>query len=153
MLSECLAWLDDLVGPGRADVPPVSYYLTGAERWRRTASWPPPPASQQVLHLDVAGALSEAVPSPSAPAVHFTYDPSDPTPTVGGRLLTPDSGYRDDSSLAERADVLTFTSAPLTTPVEVVGAPTLRLRHTSDNVHCDLWARVSEVDTKGRSRN
>ena len=36
----------------------------------------------------------------------FTYHPADPTPTIGGRLLSAEGGYREDSALATRADVL-----------------------------------------------
>jgi putative CocE/NonD family hydrolase len=87
-----------------------------------------------------------------APA-SFRYDPADPTPTTGGPLLTPNGGYRDDSRLASRDDVLAFTSATLTHDLYVHGNPVVELTHTSDNPHVDLFVRVSEVDAKGRSRN
>ena len=87
------------------------------------------------------------------PRRRFTYDPADPTPTVGGRLLAPVGGYRKDNKLAERSDVLTFTADTLSQDVYVVGNPILELSHSCDNPHNDLFVRVSEVDAKGRSRN
>jgi hypothetical protein len=63
------------------------------------------------------------------------------------------AGHRDDSALAERADVLTFTGPVLTEPLEVLGVPVVELAHASDNPHADLFVRISEVDRKGRSRN
>jgi uncharacterized protein len=87
-----------------------------------------------------------------APAT-FRYDPADPTRTTGGPLLTPNGGYRDDSRLALRADVLDFTGATLTHDLYVYGNPVIELVHTSDNSHADLFVRVSEVDANGRSRN
>jgi uncharacterized protein len=83
----------------------------------------------------------------------FRDDPADPTPTTGGPLLSMNGGYRDDSRLALRDDVLAFTSATLTQDVCVYGNPVIELAHSSDNPHVDLFARVSEVDPKGRSRN
>jgi putative CocE/NonD family hydrolase len=106
-----------------------------------------------VLHPAPGGGL-RTEPTPDPAPVTFTYDPADPTPTVGGRLLaTGTSGYRDDTGLGGRSDVLTFDTPPLTTPLEVVGVPVVELAHTSDNPHADLFVRISEVDGKGRSRN
>src|SRR5208283_2150808 len=87
-----------------------------------------------------------------APAT-FRYDPADPTPTTGGPLLSPNGGYRDDSRLALRDDVLAFTSTTLTHDLCVYGSPVVELTHSTDNPHVDLFVRVSEVDTKGRSEN
>ena len=78
---------------------------------------------------------------------------SDWPPTTGGPLLSRSGGYRDDSRLALRDDVLAFTSATLTHDLCVYGNPVVELAHTSDNAHVDLFVRVSEVDAKGRSRN
>jgi putative CocE/NonD family hydrolase len=87
-----------------------------------------------------------------APAT-FRYEPADPTPTTGGPLLSTDGGYRDDSRLALRDDVLAFTSLTLTHDLYVYGNPVVELTHSSDNPHVDLFVRVSEVDAKGRSKN
>jgi putative CocE/NonD family hydrolase len=59
----------------------------------------------------------------------------------------------DDSALADRPDVLTFTGAVLERPLEIVGAPVVELSHSCDNPHADLFARISEVDRRGRSHN
>ncbi len=76
---------------------------------------------EQVLYLQPGGRLGDAVPPDTAPAPSFTYDPAHPTPTVGGRLLSPEGGYRTDDKLAERADVLTFTGDTLPQDLYVVG--------------------------------
>ena len=103
-----------------ADRDPVSYLLTGADEWRSAADWPPP-AVHHTLFLAPGGVLTDRVPAASAGAVGFTYDPSNPTPTIGGRLLAVDSGYREDSDLARRADVLVFAGDALSEPLDVVG--------------------------------
>ncbi len=63
------------------------------------------------------------------------------------------AGYTDDSSLASRSDVLVFTSDPLPSGLEVIGAPVVELAHSSDNPHADLFVRLSEVGPDGHSRN
>jgi len=49
--------------------------------------------------------------------------------------------------------VLAVTGASLAAALDVVGIPVVELAHTSDNPHADLFARISEVDPKGHSRN
>jgi predicted acyl esterase len=98
-----------------------------------------------------------AAPDPAGPGsaefeATFVFDPDDPTPTMGGPLLD-DGGYVDDTALAARSDVLTFTSAPLPAELEIIGAPGISLDHTSDTGHFDLFVRLSELDNRNRSRN
>jgi putative CocE/NonD family hydrolase len=55
--------------------------------------------------------------------------------------------------LEKRADVLTFTSPPLSEPLEVMGAPVVEVVHQSDNPQADLFVRLCEVGKNGRSVN
>ncbi|MET0415869.1 MAG: CocE/NonD family hydrolase, partial [Actinoplanes sp.] len=128
---ESLDWL-----AGRERKAPVHLYVTGANEWRHLASWPPP---------------TEPRPFPLR-AGSFTFDPADPTPTVGGPLLD-GGGYVNDGRLAARPDVLTTTGDVLTDDVEIAGAPVAELVHRTDNPHADLFVRLSDVDARGRSRN
>ena len=104
---------------------------------------------EQVRYLQPGGRLGDAVPPDTATASTFTYDPADPTPTIGGRLLSAEGGYRNDTKLAQRADVLTFTGDALAQDLYVVGSPVVELSHSCDNPHNDLFVRVSEVDARG----
>ncbi|MEV6136859.1 CocE/NonD family hydrolase [Nocardia sp. NPDC051990] len=151
LAQETLDWLDRHVAkiPAPARPAPVKMFVTGANEWREFDDWPEYP-SDELLHPTPTGGLSE---QPSTGEREFTYDPADPTPTIGGRLLDLTGGYRDDSALADRDDVLTFTSAPLPDALEIAGIPWVELAHRSDNPRADLFVRLSEVDPKGRSRN
>jgi putative CocE/NonD family hydrolase len=152
VLRESLAWLDThLAGSRRAVRRPVRIHVD-RDGWLDLDDWPPP-MPEQVRYLQPGGRLGDAVPPDTAPASTFTYDPADPTPTVGGRMLSPIGGYRNDSKLGTRADVLAFTGDSLPRDLYVVGNPVLELSHTCDNPHNDLFVRVSEVDARGRSRN
>ena len=44
-----------------------------------------------------------------------------------GYLLTRDAGVRDNRGLEARQDVSTFTTPPLTAPMEIVGTPVVEL--------------------------
>lgn len=153
VLRESLGWLDahlanDGHGSGRRHV----RIKVNHDGWLELDDWPPQ-MPEQVRYLQPGGRLGDAVPPDTAPASTFTYDPKDPTPTIGGRLLSPEGGYRRDDKLAERTDVLTFTGDTLSQDLYVVGNPVLELAHSCDNPHNDLFVRVGEVDAKGRSRN
>ncbi|MGH7292762.1 MAG: CocE/NonD family hydrolase, partial [Myxococcota bacterium] len=89
----------------------------------------------------------------SAAPSTFTFDPADPTPTIGGRLLSPEGGYRDDTRLSLRPDVVDFTGDPLPHDLYVLGNPVIELSHSCDNPNNDVFVRLSEVDAKGTSTN
>ena len=152
VLRESLAWLDGHLG-GKPVAPrsPVRAYVTKGD-WLELPDWPPA-MPEHVLYLQPAHRLSEIPPDASAPPSTFTFDPADPTPTIGGRLLSPEGGYRDDTRLALRGDVLDFTGDPLPADLYLVGSPVVELSHSCDNPYNDLFVRVSEVDANGRSTN
>jgi putative CocE/NonD family hydrolase len=153
LARESLDWLDHhLAGrAGSTRTSPVRVFVTGVDAWRDLLAWPPDTV-QQEWHLQPGGGLTAQTPPADAPASTFTFDPADPTPTVGGPLLS-GGGVVDDTALASRADVLALTSAPLPADMEVLGAPVVELAHSSDNPHVDVFARISEVDPRGRSHN
>ncbi|MDT5083628.1 MAG: uncharacterized protein QOJ61_671 [Mycobacterium sp.] len=145
-------WLDTHIG-GRNGNPRsgrVRFFVNG-EGWRELPDWPPA-TTERVLYLQPGGGLAETAPTAGSSA-SFRYDPAEPTPTIGGRLLSPDGGYRDDTALAARRDVLSFNSDVLTADLPVHGNPVAELAHSSDNPYVDVFVRISEVDSKGRSRN
>lgn len=150
---QTLDWLDFHLGgaPELRRPSPVHVFVTG-QGWRHLPDWPPA-TEEQALYLQPYGHLGDTPPEINTRPANFRYDPKKPTPTTGGPLLSAKGGYRDDTELAQRDDVLSFTGATLTEDLFVYGSPVLELAHSSDNPHVDLFVRVSEVDVKGRSRN
>lgn len=151
VLRETLDWLGTHLGgesPTRSA--PVRIHVNGVG-WRDLPEWPPA-AKDLVLFPSPGGGLRSSA-TDSGHSETFVYNPADPTPTVGGRLLSPAGGYRDDTVLSRRADTLTFTSDPLPADLQVIGTPEVHLSHTCPNPHNDLFVRISQVDAQGGSRN
>jgi uncharacterized protein len=149
-LSELRAGLS--AEPGRPAGPPVRVHVGGCGQWRDLPEWPPPQARDQPWYLDADGSLRDQPPV-QAGSSSFRYDPSDPTPSIGGPVLSGTAGAVDNGDLEARADVLTFTSAPLTEALEILGPVSARLRIRASNPHHDVFARLCDVDPGGRSRN
>merc|ERR1711990_1233652 len=98
------------------------------------------------------GILSETPGHPAPVDMKFTYDPANPVPTYGGSNLEIKCGPLDQRVVEARDDVLTFTTAALTSPVRVVGALKARLFVSSANVNDTDWtAKLSDVYPDGSS--
>jgi putative CocE/NonD family hydrolase len=159
VLGEALSWLRAHTGDGpetpgqiRNEDRPVRVHVGGAGEWRDLADWPPPQLARQSWYPGAGGSLDPE--PPQVPGISsFRYDPADPTPSVGGQLLTSKAGARDNRALEARADVLVFTSAPLTGALDVIGPVSARVRVRASGGHFDLFARLCDVDPRGRSRN
>jgi len=155
LMEETLDWLaEHLAGAGRRHRPnPVRIFVTGAQVWRYLPEWPPA-TNEQLIYLHPNGLLGDTEPTPTAGPSMFIYDPGDPTPAVGGRVINPAlGGHRDNRKLEQRDDVLTFTGPLLDEPLEVMGNPVVELVHGTDNPHADLFVRLCEVRENGRSIN
>ncbi len=138
--------------PGSPVGTPVRVHVGGSGQWRDLPEWPPPHASDRPWYLHADGALRDQPPA-QAGTSSFRYDPSDPTPSIGGPLMAGNAGSVDNGSLEARADVLTFTSAPLPEVLEILGPVSARLRLRASNPYHDVFARLCDVDPGGTSRN
>jgi putative CocE/NonD family hydrolase len=152
-VRESLAWFDVHLR-GRTDrlrEEPVRIYVTGAKEWRDLAGWPPP-ATPTRWHLHGDRGLSPQPPAISPPS-RYVYDPADPTPSVGGIVLGPHAGPRDNRRVEARPDVLTFSSPPLDGDLEMVGPVRAELHVRSSSAHTDFFVRLCDVEPGGRSVN
>src|SRR5580700_3973315 len=129
----------------------VRIFLGGVRRWVEVDDWPPP-ARPVRWHLHPRGLLHMRLPEASVPD-RYRYDPSSPTPSVGGTMLGPSGGPRDNRALEQRPDVLVYTSPALVRDVEVVGPVTAELHVRSTLEHTDFFVRLCDVEPSGRSRN
>jgi uncharacterized protein len=161
-MRETIAWLDAYAdGAATAQPPrhwPVRVWISGDDLWRELPDWPPADTSPLTWYLRAGHSLADGPADGEAggdaAASTLRYDPADPTPAVGGRMMSVrNSGSLDNAAIEARADVLTFSTDPLTDPVEVTGVPVAELYLSSDNPYCDVFIRLCDVDERGRSRN
>ncbi|MET7399877.1 CocE/NonD family hydrolase [Dactylosporangium sp. NPDC005572] len=153
--AESVAWFRAHTGgPEKVRERPVRVHVGGADGWLELADWPPPDSLLRRWYLRSGGSLDPAPGTDGDPVDAFTYDPKDPTPALGGpRLVGKISGRRDNRPLESRPDVLTFTSAPLTEPLDVIGPVAADVVVRATIPYFDVFVRLCEVDEQGRSWN
>ncbi|MET9919393.1 CocE/NonD family hydrolase [Streptomyces sp. NPDC006435] len=154
VFAESLAWLRAHLGADPSGLRPtrVRVHIGGENAWRNLDDWPPVTAVSPWFPT-VQGHLTRQAPADCTPLTSFRYDPGDPTPSLGGPLLSRTAGPRDNSGLEAREDVLTFTGPPLAEPVDILGPVSARLSASTDTGHADVFTRLCDVDPQGRSVN
>lgn len=150
-----IAWFDAHLKGDRSRLrdKPVSLYVMGVNEWRQIDEWPP---AARLLHyyLQPGGQLLDSSPDIESASRSYRYDPTNPTPAVGGALLDPKmAGPQDNRPLESRSDVLTYTTGPLQEALEVIGPVSLELYVRSSLEHTDFFARICDVRPDGRSIN
>jgi putative CocE/NonD family hydrolase len=133
--------------------PTVIYYLMGANEWRASEAWPPADVQELSLHLRAGGTLTTAAPSADELPDTYTYRPEEPTPTVGGSIVSflYPVGSVDVSEVQLRSDVRVYTTRPLNADVDVVGPLRMILYVASSAPDTDFAVRLSDVFPDGRA--
>jgi len=134
--------------------PAVRYYVMGAvgepdapgNLWRTAADWPGP-ARAEPYYLREGGGLTTGAPGPEEEPTTFLADPLHPN-QIPGRAFP---GARDARSFESQDEVRTFTSLPLTEPVEWTGKVRAVLYVASSAPDTDFIVRLSDVYPDGRS--
>lgn len=154
-IERCIHGRDD----DAAQVPPVAYYVMGdtndsdarGNEWRFADDWPiPHQPTAYYFHGD--GSLSTERPGKDEDTcLEYTFDPAAPCPTRGGCNLCIEAGPKKQNDVEDRGDVLTFTTEPLTEPIEVTGHPQIRIFLSSSAVDTDLSVRLTDVYPDGSS--
>ena len=127
-MREALGWLrEHLLGDDRLVRPDAVRICVTGERvgdgWRALESWPPPGTGERRLWLAAGGRLRRA-PRPATPTPAPTATATTP-PTrrrrSAGRCCSRAARSSTTRPLEARADVLTYTTAPLAQAVEAIG--------------------------------
>jgi putative CocE/NonD family hydrolase len=152
-LELLLRWYDAVRNDTTGSWPRVIYYLMGAGRWQTAEAWPPPDVAEAQLYLGPDGALTPDPPTERVEPDGYVYDPDDPTPTVGGSIVSYvyPPGSVDVSQVQQRPDVLTYTTPVLSRDVDVVGPLTFVLYASSSATDTDFAVRLSDVFPDGRA--
>jgi putative CocE/NonD family hydrolase len=152
-IREAIAWFRAHLLGDRSGVraKPVRLFVGGSKQWKEFDDWPPRAESQR-WYLQPQRALSKTPPPQSTPD-KYRYDPNDPTPSVGGPALVARTCSVDNRELEARPDVLTYTSEPLATDMEVIGPVRAEVWLASNCSHTDCFVRLCEVRPGGESMN
>lgn len=198
--TERLRWFDRWLkgeDSGAEETAPVRIFVMGGgsgrknasgniehgDTWRSEQEWPLARATETNMYLRQAGALSNEPSSNSEKTITWTYDPQNPTPSIGAnvtgmyewvplndgldpayipqrarmRSVIPDGPMHQQERpellccaepyplLKDRTDVITFESEPLENPVEVTGAPKVRLWISSSATDTDFTAKLLDI--------
>jgi len=131
----------------KTDTPPVFIYNTGENHWDRLRNWPLAceqgcTAPLKPLYLQPEFGLGFDKSSASGVAADsYVSDPAKPVPYIPRPVRFSDSDrwrqwlVADQRSVADRTDVLTYTTPALTAAVRISGAPV-----------ADLFAATSGAD-------
>ena len=133
-------------------------------RWVNSSQWPLPGTRFTPFYLRADGSLSASNDALHAqPAeIAYTFDPSDPVPTIGGALTSGAPVFeggafdqREDPRffgmrhpgmpLSARSDVLVFQTEPLEEDVAVIGPIVVKLWISSDAPDTDFTAKLIDV--------
>ncbi len=136
--------------------PAVHYFTIGAERWRSSDVWPPPGGSTLTLRFAAEGRLDRGDASAETASDMHRFDMRAASGVnsrfgrhlAGGRFPAryPDRARRD-------ATLLTYTSPPLESALEVTGHPLVRLHVSSDVPDGAFFVYLEDVAPDGRVRN
>ena len=137
--------------------------------WIDSHQWPLPDSRQLTLHLTAQRQLQPEPPTTEG-QLSYCADPADPVPTIGGALTSGapifvggafDQRERadffgtrgDQRPLAERSDVLSFQTEPLSHDLIVAGPLRVELWIDSDAPDTDFTAKLVDVYPDGYAMN
>ena len=153
------------VGGRLTNLPKVSYYTMGLNKWQSSDTWPPAGAQPMTFYLGSGGrantlggdgVLSSAPPETDRPD-SFTYDPANPVMSHGGNVCCTgnaiQAGAFDQRKNEAREDVLVYTSEAFKEGVEISGPIVPTLYVSSDAKDTDFTVKILDVYPDGRAYN
>jgi putative CocE/NonD family hydrolase len=146
-------------GARNADTPPVFIYNTGENHWDRLKAWPLACDSgcatkSRPLYLTAGFGLSFAAPAGGDSKTaydEYVSDPAKPVPYQPRPVRFADSAawqrwlVTDQRSVADRTDVLTYATPPLTEPLRISGAPVVNLVASTSGTDSDWVVKLIDV--------
>ncbi|MGQ4383772.1 CocE/NonD family hydrolase [Streptomyces sp. SAS_270] len=142
-------WLTSEPARAQQPAPRVRIFVMGTDEWREADAWPFPGTRDAAYYLD-DGLLTPL--SPAQDIRHsYVYDPRDPVRHGDLSRLSAPYQPSDHAGDEERPDVLSFATAPLAHPVEVIGHVSATLFVSTDARDTDFTARLIDVHPDGRA--
>jgi len=141
-----------LKGDAKPDLPVARVFDTGRKSWTSFDAWPPKTVEKKTLYLRAHGSLGFEPTQPGGVAYdEYVSDPANPVPFVRdhGFDMDPDYMAQDQRFAANRPDVLTYQSVPLTEDVTVIGPIQPRLVVSSSGTDSDWVVKLIDVHPEG----
>jgi hypothetical protein len=133
---------------------PVRIFVMGAGEWRDAQAWPPAGATSAVFHFSGGGRansrfgdgrLAPAAVTADEPPDEWTHDPDRPVPFITSASSAQIGGPDDYLGVESRGDVLVFTSAPLTEPLEIIGPVRVVAHVATSAADTDITAKLVDL--------
>lgn len=141
------------VDNGVDEWPPLRFFNMGEEAYHSTDVWPPAGTGAHTLFMDADGGLADDPAAVTAGADVYQVDTG---VTVGpdnrwfAQLGNPVLNLDDRGEMDAR--MLTYTTGPLESDLQIAGSAVITLRMASDREDGSLFVYLEDVDPEGRSR-
>ena len=146
-------------GAPAADVATVTAFETGTNEWRRFDRWPVScesgcAHSTEALYLQPGNKLGFEAPAGAEAFTEYVSDPARPVPFRARPIqqigYAPGQTWQqwltdDQREASGRTDVITFTSAVLTTPLRISGQPVVHLVASTSGTDSDWVVKLIDV--------
>lgn len=138
-----------LKGQGAMNLPEAYMFDTGAKEWFKFEEWPPKEIPAYKLYFEENGRLSLNEPTNTQAVFDYVSDPAKPVPYVSqteGLTFTPRRFMTDDQRhAAQRPDVLTFQTEPLTEDITLAGEIAAKLKVALSSTDADFIVKLIDV--------
>lgn len=129
----------------------ITYYTMGEEIWKTTKTWPPAGFTTQAWYFSNNGALSTQSPQEEAAADKYTVNWDAST----GEMSRWQTGlFKSDVIYHDRAEeskkLLSYTSSPMPTDVEITGNPVVTLHVASSTQDTAFHVYLEDVSPGGQ---
>jgi len=143
---------------GKGDIsgiPEASVFITGENKWRQFAQWPPKDKEDKFLYFQDNGKLDWTAPKSVSSFSDYISDPSKPVPYTEDVHFGRTRNYMtDDQRFAERRpDVLSFKTNILAEDVTVTGVVTADLLTSISTTDADFVVKLIDVFPDSLSYN
>ncbi|MBN1813478.1 MAG: CocE/NonD family hydrolase [Anaerolineae bacterium] len=129
----------------------ITYYTLGEGEWKTTDTWPPAGFTSQSWTFGPDGSLILNAPNTTSGSDEYTVDW---TASTGDATRWHTGLYKTDVVYPDRAEedakLLTYTSAPLETDVEITGSPIVTLYVASTESDGAFHVYLEDVAPDGR---
>jgi uncharacterized protein len=145
-----------LLGKDSGALPEAMIFETGANQWKTYSTWPPTEAKPVKFLLQARNGLTPGPAptpvtpintSPSAGYDEYVSDPAHPVPYIDGIHSGRDNQYivTDQRFAAQRSDVLSYETDPLTADLDVTGRLRPDIWLSSTGTDADLIVKLIDV--------